>query len=172
MACTTLEEIIKGCENNLGGIYNLWVTDQDNVTGLTVDEANWEITAIARTDAFVKVEFNRYIGNYTEDEQNSNENGSTVVTQTINLPLLRRDGAKSRALKIMSEGQRYLSIIVEDGNGIYWYFPYMQITSIGEGSGTAKADGSKYAVVWTATNDKLAYTVDPALIPALLTPQS
>ena len=38
----------------------------------------------------------------------------------------------------------------------------------GEGSGTAKADGSKYSVVLTAENEALAYEVDPAIIAGLL----
>lgn len=164
MACTTLESIVKGCENNLGGIYNLWINDQDNVTGLTVDSPNWEITAMTHTTGFEKIEFKRYVGNYTEDMANSNENGSSIVTATLNLMLHRRDGAKSRALKIMSEGNRYLAIIVEDGNGKYWYLPYMQLTTGGEGSGQAKADGSKYSLVFVGENEQYAYEVDSAVI--------
>lgn len=164
MACTTLESIIKNCDNNLGGIYNLWVNDQDNVTGTTVDAPNWEITAMTHTTGFESIEFKRYVGNYTEEMANSNENGSSVVTSTITLMLHRRDGAKSRALKIMSEGNRYLAIIVQDGNGKYWYLPYMQLTASAEGSGQAKADGSKYSVTFVGENEQLAYEVDASVI--------
>lgn len=172
MACTTLEEIIKDCNNNLGGVYELIFTDQDNLEGKTVDNVNWQVTAITHTDAWKVIEFKRYVANYIEDEQNSNENGSTVVTTTITLPLLRRDGVKSRALKIMGEGQRYLSVIVKDGNNKYWLFENMQLTTIGEGSGTLKADGSKYALSLVGMNDQLAYEVDPDIIAGLLVAQS
>lgn len=164
MSCNTLEEIVKACTNNLGGIYKMFVADQEAYEGMTVDDATWTITALLHSDPFIEVEFKRYVGNYTEEEANSDENGSTIVTQTINLPLQRREGAKSRALKIMGEGQRYLQIIVLDGNGKYWYFPYMQLTAVAEGSGTAKADGSKYAVTFVGINDQLAYEVDATVI--------
>jgi hypothetical protein len=172
MSCTTLEGIIKSCLNNLGGIYEILFTDQDNLTGKTVDQANWEVTAITHVDGFKLIEFKRYVGNYIEDEQNVDETGSTVVTTTLTLPLLRRDGAKSKALKIMGEGQRYLAVIVKDGNGKYWLFENMQLTTVGEGSGTAKADGSKYALTLVGMNDQLAYEVDPDIIADLVNLQS
>ena len=76
--------------------------------------------------------------------------------------LHRREATVSRALKILGEGQRDLAIIVLDANGIYWYFSNAQLTSLGEGSGTAKADGSKYSISFTAESEFLAkeMTVD------------
>jgi hypothetical protein len=47
-----------------------------------------------------------------------------------------------------------------DANGIYWYFPYLQVSATGEGSGTARADGSKYSVTLVAENEYLAYEVN------------
>ena len=166
MACTTIEEIIKGCENNLGGVYRMWVNDQEGVTGTTVDDDAWEVTAMLHT-AFKKIEFNRYVGNVVHQVDNSNENGSSVETSTITLPLLRREGAKSRALKIMGEGNRYLAIVYEDGNGKFWYIPNAQLTTSAGGSGTAKVDGSKYEVTFVAMNDVPAYEVDSSLIATL-----
>ena len=169
MSCTTIASIVKDCENNNGGIYEMLVTDQDNVLTTTVDTSAWEITAITKTIAFNEIEFKRYVGNFVEDFVASNENGSQVATATITLNLHRRDGAKSKALKILAEGNRYLAIIIKDGNNKYWYFPYCQLTASGEGSGQAKADGSKYSVTFVAENEALAYVVDSTIIAGLLT---
>jgi phage-related protein len=169
MACTTIASIVKDCENNNGGIYEMLVTDQDNILTTTVDPVDYEITAITKTIAFNEIEFKRYVGNYVEDLVSSNENGSQVVTATITLNLHRRDGAKSKALKILAEGNRYLAIILKDGNGKYWYFPYAQLTASGEGSGTGKVDGSRYSVTFIAENEAFAYLVDPTIIAGLLT---
>ena len=68
----------------------------------------------------------------------------------------------------MGEGQRDLAIIVKDANGKYWYFPMAQLTATGEGSGTAKADGSKYSVTFVAENEFLAKEVDASIIAGLL----
>jgi hypothetical protein len=84
----------------------------------------------------------------------------------------RREAAKSKAIKILGEGQRDLALIVGDANGQYWYFPNAQLSAVTEGSGQAKADGSKYAISFVAENEFLAYTVDPTLIAGLTTPIS
>ena len=80
----------------------------------------------------------------------------------------RREAAKSRSIKILGEGQRDLAIIVLDANGKYWYFANAQVTAVAEGSGTAKADGSKYSITIVAESENLAYEVDPTIIAGLL----
>ena len=170
MACTTLEAIVKGCENNIGSITKIYINDQDNVTvdpSTDIDLANWIITAITVTADFEEFEFRRNTSNYTEEAAIDLINGSSFVTQTINLMFHRREGAKSRAIKILGEGQRDLAVIVLDGNGKYWYFDKVQVTAYGEGSGTAKADGSKYSLVLTAEAENLAFEVDPDVIPTV-----
>jgi hypothetical protein len=171
MACTTLEAIVKGCDNNIGSITKIYINDLENVTvdpSTDIDLANWIITAITVTADFEEFEFRRNTSNYTEEAAIDLINGSSFVTQTINLMFHRREGAKSRAIKILGEGQRDLAVIVLDGNGKYWYFDKVQVTAYGEGSGTAKADGSKYSLVLTAEAENLAYEVDPDVIPTVI----
>jgi hypothetical protein len=171
MACIALEAIVKGCENNIGSITKIYINDQDNVTvdpTTDIDLANWIITAITVTADFEEFEFRRNTSNYTEEAAIDLINGSSFVTQTINLMFHRREGAKSRAIKILGEGQRDLAVIVLDGNGKYWYFEKVQVTAYGEGSGTAKADGSKYSLVLTAEAENLAFEVDPDVIPTVI----
>jgi hypothetical protein len=171
MACTTLEAIVKGCDNNIGSITKIYINDQDNVTvdpATDIDLATWTITAITVTADFEEFEFRRNTSNYTEEAAIDLINGSSFVTQTINLMFHRREGAKSRAIKILGEGQRDLAVIVLDGNGKYWYFDKVQVTAYGEGSGTAKADGSKYSLVLTAEAENLAFEVDPDVIPTII----
>ena len=171
MACTALEAIVKGCDNNIGSITKIYINDLDNVTidpSTDIDLSTWTITAIAASPAFEEFEFRRNTSNYTEEAAIDLINGSSFVTQTINLMFHRREGAKSRAIKILGEGQRDLAVIVLDGNGKYWYFEKVQVTAYGEGSGTAKADGSKYSLVLTAEAENLAYEVDPDVIPTII----
>lgn len=168
MACTTLENIAKGCDGNLGGIVAVYINDQANVTAVTEADDAWLVTAITATPDFEVFEFRRNTGNYTEDSTIDLVNGSSFVTATINLMFSRREAAVSRAIKILGEGQRDLAVIVKDANGKYWYFPYAQVSATGEGSGTAKADGSKYSVTLVAENPYLAKEVDATIIPALI----
>lgn len=173
MSCATLETILKSCDNNSGGIYKFYVNQQDNIDDVSTDETgtNWlvdGITLVDPTAPFIELEFRRNVSSYTEDSAIDLINGSSYVTATVNLMFHRRDMEKSRAIKVLGAGQQYLAGIVMDANGKYWWFPYLQISATGEGSGTTRADGSKYSVTLVAENEFLAYEVDPTIVPALL----
>jgi hypothetical protein len=168
MACTTLTAITKGCDNNIGGITAIYINDMDNVGIPTIDQTAYMVDAQTVTEPYEVFEFRRNTGNFTEESAVDFANGSSFVTATITLMFHRREASKSKAIKILSEGQRDLAIIVKDANGKFWYFPYAQLSATAEGSGTAKADGSKYSVTFIAENENLAYEVDPTIIAGLL----
>lgn len=175
MACSTLETIIKSCLNNSGGIYRFYVNRQDNIDTITVDETGTNyivdsITLVAPLELFIELEFKRNTSSYTEESAIDLINGSSYVTSTVNLMFHRRDMEKSRAINYLGAGQQYLTGIIQDANGLCWYFPFLQISATGEGSGTARADGSKYSVTLIGENEALAWEVDPAILPALTTP--
>ena len=173
MACTTLTTILKGCDNNMGGITSIYINDMENLGTLTVNTNDWEVTSFGTlVDEFVEFEFRRNTGNFTEELANDFINGSQFYTQTITLMFHRREAFKSKAIKILGEGQRDLALVVGDANGKYWYFENAQLSAVAEGSGTAKADGSKYSVTFVAESEHLAYEVDSALIPTLIVPVS
>ena len=163
--CTALEAILKSCDGNTGGIYQAWVIAMDDLDVVTPNTAypNYEVTSITTLGSpaakFVNLFVRRNTSNYTEETAVDLINGSTFVTQTINLVFHRREAAKSNALKILGAGQQYLSVVVLDANGKYWYFPFMQLTATGEGSGTARADGSKYNLTMVSENENLALEV-------------
>ena len=164
MPCLSLESIQKSCDNNSGGIYQVWFIPQDNIDVVTSNTTYpaYEVTAITVNPLLTTFDsyfIRRNTSNYTEEQAADLINGSTFVTQTINLVFHRREAAKSNALKILASGQQYLAAVVLDANGRYWYMPYMQLTATGEGSGTARADGSKYTVTMVAENESLALEV-------------
>ena len=170
--CQALEAILKSCDNNSGGIYGIWINQQDEIASITPTDpsagAGWAITGIALTGLVLFENFyiRRNTSSFTEEAAIDLINGSSFVTSTISLMFQRREADKSRAIKILGSGQQYLTAIVLDANGIYWYFPYLQVTGVAEGSGTARADGSKYAVTLLGENEYLAYEVQ-MLAPAL-----
>ena len=175
--CTALEGIQKSCSNNSGGIYQVWFIPQDSIASVATSTTypDYKVTAITFDPVTVPpLQFESYFirrntSNYTEEQAADLINGSTFVTQTINLVFHRREMAKSNALKILGSGQAYLSAVVLDANGKYWYFPFMQLTATGEGSGTARADGSKYTVTLVAENENLALEVNLANLAAYTT---
>ena len=164
--CQALEAIVKSCDPNAGGLQGIAIIQQDDIDNVVVNIAaagDWEVTGITTLGTpaadFTNYAIRRNTCNYTEDTANDLVNGSTVVTQTINLVFHRREAAKSRSINILGSGQQYLAAIVKDMNGIYWYFDFLQLTATGEGSGTARADGSKYTVTLVSESEHLAYQV-------------
>ena len=163
MSCEALQNIAKTCDNNTGGIRQVWINQQDGVTATTVAGGAWIVSAITTTP-FATFEINRNTGNYTEDTAIDLINGSTFVTQTITLMFNRRDKEKSEAINVLGSGQQYLAVFIQDANDKYWYFENVQLTATGEGSGTARAEGSKYSVTLLAEADHLSYEVLHTLI--------
>jgi len=171
MSCEALESIVKSCDNNSGGIEKIWINQQDNIDTATVPTGTWEVSAITLVSGapdYTPFEIRRNTGSYTEDAAIDLVNGSSYVTATINLLFHRRDQDKSQAIKILGAGQQYLNAIVKDMNGKYWYFPYLQLSAVGEGSGTTRADGSKYSVTLISENDYLSYEVTEAAVAAVV----
>jgi len=170
--CEALETIVKSCDNNSGGIEKIWINQQDNIASIDLDDTNtWTIDAITLAVGapdYTPFEIRRNTGSYVEDAAIDLVNGSSYVTATITLMFHRRDQDKSQSIKILGAGQQYLNAIVKDMNGKYWYFPYLQLSAVGEGSGTTRADGSKYSVTLIAENDFLAYEIEEAAVNAVI----
>ena len=159
MSCEALITIEKPCDNNIGGIKTVWICQQENVTAATVTANEWTVSTLTLTANANVYAINRNTGNYTEETAQDLLSGSTLVTQTITLMFNRRDKDKSEAIHVLGSGQQYLAVFILDANGKYWYFENVQLTATGEGSGTARADGSKYSVTLLAEADHLAYEV-------------
>jgi hypothetical protein len=164
LGCDALETITKSCDNNIGGIRKIWLNDQENITTIPVVAVAGEVTTLTVSIDYTEFEINRNTGNYTEDTAVDLINGSTFITQTITLMFNRRDKDKSEAINILASGQRYLTAIILDANDKYWFFEDLQLTATGEGSGTARADGSKYSVTLLAESEHLAWEITEAAV--------
>lgn len=167
--CSTLTSILKSCDSNIGGIKAVWLWDMEDqyLTSpeFSEDTTNWTITALDITlhgpNTPVAYQFIRNSSNYTEEYSIDLVNGSTYVTTTVTVNFSRREAAKSKSIKLLAEGQRYLGALVLDSNGIYWLFQDLQLSASTEGSGTAKADGSKYTVTLLSETANFAKVVAP-----------
>ena len=168
MACTSLTDILKGCDSNIGGIQKVYLNDMANITAETVNTTTHEVTARTVSTPYVEFEFARNVSSFTEEAQINFENGSSFWMTTVAIKLFKREAAKSRSIQIAAQGQRDLSLIVLDANGIYWDVPFARLATDANGSGTAKADGSAYDITFTADNTHKLYEVDPTIVAALL----
>ena len=162
--CTALNAVSKSCDNNIGGIVEIALYDAEDVT--TIADSNGSITSmVLATGAAGQLFYiKRNTSNFTEEAAIDLVNGSSFITQTINLMFHRREASKSYAIQILGEGQRDLVAVVKDANGLYWVFDDMQLSAVGEGSGTAKADGSKYSVTFVGEAVEYAWEASLATL--------
>jgi len=174
MACDQLTEILRGCENNLGGIKRFLITNWDNVTiasESTPGSGFIDTITLASPGVFVEFQFSKNSSSYVEDANIDLTNGSTFYTTTTTLIIPRREVAKRNSLALLASGQQDLMIIIEDQNGLYWLQGWANganLTAQGEGSGVAKADGSKYSLTFASEEPEQMPEVDGTIIAALL----
>lgn len=169
--CGALSSITRDCSNALGGIdQKIYINDSENVDYDGATFSTGEITAISLGTASVSfevVEFRKNLATLNEDYAN-NPDGAVVFEQTLVLPIHGRDASKSHKISVMASGQRELDIIVPQNDGGYVYLRQATLTTVGDGTGAAKADGSKYTLTFTAQSENLAYFIDGDLISALI----
>jgi len=170
MACTTLTNITKSCDNNLGGLVSAYIFDMDDVATLTEDLVNWDVTALtlASGTKAENFEFKKNVASYTVASAIDLTNGSTYYTATTSLVFHRREAAKSKSLNILAAGQRYLGIIAQDANGLFWLITDAQLTTDEGGSGTAKADGSNYTITLVGEMSKSPLEVSTVIAASTL----
>lgn len=170
MACITFSGgIAKDCENNIGGLTKVYLTDFDNITGITQSGGTVSAITMAASTSFYEFEFNRNSATFTEDLVKSVEAGSALFEQTLTLTIPRRDVSKRNTLGLLT--QRDLAVIIKDSNGIYWYpgqeeGVYLITTT--STSGTAKADGSNYVLTLKGFEEDRCSAVDSTIIAGLL----
>ncbi len=170
MSCVLLTGgIAKDCDNNLGGVKKIYITDFVNV--LTVTETTGTLTAItmASGTVFYDFEFNKNTSTFGEVATVSLENGSLFYDQTVTLKIPRREVSKRNTLKLLM--QKDLAVIVLDSNDLYWYVGRTNganVTELPSESGTAKGDFNGYTITIKGQEPEQAPEVDSTIIAGLL----
>jgi hypothetical protein len=164
--------ITLGCDPNTGGVRKIYITDSINVSSVT-ENADEVITAIGMVSGttYYDFQFNKNTSSYEENIEVNLENGSTVYNQSVNLVIPRREWQKRNTIALLAVGQKKLSIIVEDSNGLFWLFGRfegMQVTEMTGGSGVVKTDLNGYTITFTGAEGVQAFEVDATVIPTIV----
>ena len=169
--CDALKAIERDCSNALGGInQKIYINDSANVDYDAATISDGEITTLALTTLgteFEVIEFRKNLATLNEDYAN-NPDGAVMFEQTLVIPIHGRDAAKSNKISVMAAGQRELDIIIPQNDGGYVYLRQATLTTVADGTGAAKADGSKYTLTFTAQAENLAHFIDEDIIAALI----
>ena len=173
MACNNLVAGISlGCDNNFGGVEQIWLLEKSFVSSVTLSSPGNEISLINTTGSpaanFYQFEFNKNTSSYTEEGTSDQATGRDLYTQTINLVLNRREKTKRDTILLLAR-RKNLVAIVKDNNGIYWYFGEsfgLNLTTNGGGSGVAKTDTNQYVITLVGEEPEPANTLTSAAFTA------
>ena len=172
MSCnTSLTAILKDCSNNIGGVLKFYIAPSEFVLATTASTGTITAISMSGTSKFVEYQFNKNSASYVEEAGISLENGSLFYTTTATLTLPRREVAKRNSIALVASGLRDVKIIMKDANDLYWYCGYQNsanLTGVGEGSGVAKGDGSKYLLTFLAEEPEMMLEVQASVIAGII----
>jgi hypothetical protein len=169
MACSNLSSgLTLGCDNNIGGIKAIYITEKSNVTSVSLSSPGDEISSIVMSGQFYEFEFNKNTSSYTEELASDQAAGRDLYTQTVTLVLNRREKTKRDKLILLAQRENLL-IMVKDQNDVIWYFGEtngMNLTTSAGGSGVAKTDANQYVLTFVGEEPSPANTVTAACLAA------
>lgn len=168
--CRTLTAIMRDCDSNTGGIRRAWIACYDNVTAPTITD---EVISALGTPAseFVEFEFRPETGSITDTITKDNTAGTLFYETAIVLQFARRETVKRIAVSAIAVSD--MVVIIEDENGLYWYFGLSRPVRLSEGteeSGTAWTDFNGYNITLQAVENEMPYEISAAAMAPILNP--
>ena len=165
-ACDNLTGgITLGCDNNVGGLKRIFLLEKSYVTSVSLSSPGDTISAINTTGSppanFYEFVFNKNTSSYTENQTSDQASGRDLYEQTINLVLNRREKTKRDVILLLGQ-RKNLVAVVEDNNGVYWYFGEsfgLNLTTNNGGSGVQKSDPNQYVIILVGTEPTPANTL-------------
>jgi hypothetical protein len=170
MSCTLISSgISKNCDNNTGGITNIYITDFANVLSLTASAGEISAISMASGTQFYEYQFNKHTSTFAEKTTVSIENGTVFQEQTVTLKLAKRQKASRNNLALLLHKE--LAVIVKDSNGLFWYVGEVNganVTDIPSESGTQAGDFNGYTVTILGTEPTAAQEITSSAVTAVI----
>lgn len=164
-------DITRTCDNNVGGIKQIFIQLKSNVDSLTLSSPGGKIETITMVGGatFYEIELTKNTSFYTENGNADEANGTELYTQTVTIVLNRREKTKRDQLLLLGKFNE-LVIIAKDSNDLLWYFGEengLMLTTNEGGSGTTKADPNRYTLTFVGQEPALANEVLQAALDAV-----
>lgn len=179
MACTSLltQAIPLDCNNQIGGIESIYITNTENVTAFT--ESAGEVTAITQATgtSFYTYALEEEDADFISTMNKSKENGTLYFETVVNFTIDKMTKVKSEELLLVA-GARNLIMIIKANDGTYWGLGFDKVSNLPGGckmiggtnqaaSGKAFADKSGYTLGFTAMEQHYPYEVNSTVVSGL-----
>lgn len=164
MACNSiaLKGIGLGCKDHMGGIKEVYLIKEDEVTAVTLDAENSTIASITLKEeaTFKTYKFRKGTSQFTSTMTTDEAAGTLSIQTDLALQFSTMETAKR--LEIMAMCMDSMKGIVLDSNGKYWFlgydFPISASAATGQ-TGTAFADFGGYNVTLTDNSREFPYEI-------------
>ena len=153
----------------MGGIAEVWITNHDAVSDVTVDDNIISAISLADSAKFKRYFFRRGTGSMTSTYSLDPASGANFVTTDLALQFNKMETAKRIEMSALAVSE--LAIIVKDNNGKYWYLGYNNpvTASAGDGAtGQAFTDANKYGITLQDVSLQLPYEVSAEALDAIV----
>ena len=159
MACNTIKELSYDlCQNNLGGIKNIWLANYKE-NAATVEENANDVSAFAAGVKWYKYPIRKGTASMTST-YNTSTDGASYVSTELSIVFTRMETQKRVAMTSFALAEAMA--VVEDSNGKYWFLGKdapITLTAGGGETGTAKGDRNAYTATFTDESLTFPYEV-------------
>lgn len=165
----TVSAIDARCEGSVGGIKEIYVIANEDVTSVTVDDTTGNITAIelAASKKFQKWLFRPNTGSYTSTRAGDLTTGNSTVTTDVALQFSKAEAEKRLAIQSMINGGA--CIIIKDMYGQYLLLGKgdgrneVFVTDAVMQSGTSSSDLSGFTLTFEEIASEFPHFVDSSV---------
>ena len=159
MACETIKKLEYDlCQNNLGGIKNIWLANYKENAAKVEKDAN-EVSGFAEGVTWYKYPIRKGTASMTST-YNTSTDGASYVSTELSLVFTRMETQKRVAMTSFALAEAMA--VVEDSNGKYWFLGKdapITLTAGGGETGTAKGDRNAYTATFTDESLTFPYEV-------------
>ena len=170
MACSiTMTGISSECKDSIGGIKAAYIAEHADVGSLTETQNVISAITMAVGKTFKPFVFRKETGNFTSTINSDDAAGTTFVQSEIVLQFTKQETAKRLEIAALMVGN--CAVIIEDGNGKFWFFGEdfpVVLTAGSAASGTAMGDFNGYNITLTDKSKALPKEVKADIIAGLL----
>lgn len=170
MACNSiaLKGIGLGCKDHMGGIKEVYLIKEADVTEVTVTEGEISEITLKSESKFKTYRFRKGTSQFTSTMTTDEAAGTLSVQTDLALQFSTMETAKR--LEIMAMCMDSMKAVVLDSNGKYWFlgydFPISASAATGQ-TGTNFSDFGGYNVTLTDNSKEFPYQLSEAAVTAL-----
>ena len=172
MSCNshTLAGIGLGCKDNMGGIKEVYLIKDSEVTDIQLDEGGSAVASITLADsaAFKTYKFRKGTSSMSSTMTTDEAAGTMSIQTDLALQFSKMETAKR--LEIMAMCMDSLKGIVLDSNGKYWLLGYdypITASAATGNTGTAFADFGGYNITLTDNSREFPFEIPSAVMATL-----